>query len=78
MTGDTLSTENVDQVVQDAGKKYFDIRMLVDAMFWQAALRLLQEKHGFKLAKTVTKPSRSRVTTGRKDGSGNREVGKQE
>jgi len=47
MTG--ITETNVDHLVKEAIRKYFDKGMLVDAMFWQHCIGLLQKKYGFKL-----------------------------
>ncbi len=44
-----ITEANVDAVIQEAIKKYFDKGMLVDAMIWQHCIGLLQKKYGFKL-----------------------------
>ncbi len=73
MKDDTISVKNVDKAVRDAIQKYFDIGMLVDAMFWQTCIGLLQTKYEFKLEKAVTKASLPKVTARVIQGSGNRE-----
>ena len=47
--GDTIDESNVDLIVQQAIKKYFEMGNIVDAMFWRECLSLLQKKYRFKL-----------------------------
>ena len=41
---DKITITNVEETVQKAIKKYFDIGMIIDAMFWKRCLPLLKEK----------------------------------
>jgi hypothetical protein len=41
---DTIDEENFREAARDAVKKYFDIDMIVDALFWQKIVGLYEEK----------------------------------
>jgi hypothetical protein len=40
---------NVDQAVRNAIKKYWDKGMLLDGLFWNHCIGLLEKKYNFKL-----------------------------
>jgi len=42
---ETMTTSNVEKFISGAIKSYFDKRMMVDALFWKEAIRLLTKKY---------------------------------
>ena len=44
-----ITEDNVDKYVLKAIKKYFDMNMVVDGMFWRHIFVLLQKKYEFEL-----------------------------
>jgi len=52
MSEDFITAENVDNAILDAIKRYSEIGMILDALFWNRCLGLLQKKYNFHLKRS--------------------------
>jgi hypothetical protein len=41
---ETLNINNVEETIEKAIQKYFDIGMIIDGIFWRNAINLLKKK----------------------------------
>ena len=42
--GKELNEDNAEEIIENAIQKYFDTGMIVDALFWKAAIGFLKKK----------------------------------